>query len=91
MDCYIRTRPQITRVNSTSFVAMMRSAQQALTKRTIIHGTHIPDDIPAPQDPKDRITIFLHKQLYQVIDQEQQPGCSKHKREQLKVLHQQIL
>ena len=49
-----------------------------------------PDFLPAPQDRKERLTIFLHKQLDQVIDQEHQPGHNKHKQEQLKALHQQI-
>ena len=64
-------------------------------------GMCIPDDasqmpdnhsgyVPAPEDRRMRLTILLHKRLDQVIDQEHQPNCSKHKEEQLKALHQQI-
>ena len=62
---------------------------------------YIPDDIsqipdnhpgyvPASDDERERMTILLHKRLDQVIDQEQQTGLSRHERERLATIHQQI-
>lgn len=81
---------------------MMRSAQQALTKRIIVLIcltplmtsarclTSIPATIPAHCDRCERLTILLHKRLDQVIDQEQQTGHSRHERERLAGMHKQI-
>lgn len=45
--------------------------------------SQIPDNypsyIPALNDRRERLTIFLYKQLDQVIDEEHQPDCSNHK------------
>lgn len=49
-----------------------------------------PGYVPALEDRRERLIILLHQRLDQVIDQEHQPNCSKHKEEQLKALHQQI-
>ncbi|MBI0150310.1 hypothetical protein [Bifidobacterium sp. M0353] len=64
-------------------------------------GMCIPDDasqmpdnhpgyVPALEDRRERLTIFLHQRLDQIIDQEQQPGISPQERKRLAGLHQQI-
>ena len=56
--------------------------------------SQIPDNhpgfIPASDDERERLTILLHKRLDQVIDHEQQAGLSRHERERLATIHQQI-
>lgn len=56
--------------------------------------SQIPDNhpgyVPASDSDRERLTILLHKRLDQIIDQEQQTGLSRHERERLATIHQQI-